>query len=111
MVPQFSCHFYDILDNFPENSVIFIILVDHPEDLQNLTEVSRSSLIHHLRAKANHGKMNLEKDGKVLGRLKKVEITKFPIQQDRCFNGEVSRLSADNEDICGKLKFCQMRSF
>merc|ERR1712228_34920 len=74
--------------------------IEHAESFANITEISRSSLIHHLRSKANHGKMNLERDGKILGRLKRVEITKYPIEQNRCLNGEVSRINSNNEDMC-----------
>ena len=68
-----------------------------------MSDISRASLIHHLRSKVNSGKMNLERDGHVLGRLKRVEMTKYSIEQDRCLNGEVTRLTPDQQDICGKF--------
>ena len=85
---------------------IFFTLVEHMSNLSSFSDVSRANLIHHLRSKANHGKMDLsDHSGKILGRLRRVEISKESLQEKRCLNGEVQRLVPDKtEEICGESK-------
>ena len=81
-----------------------LISVEHIANLSSFSDVSRSNLIHHLRSKANHGKMDLADHlGKVLGRLRRVEISKESLQEKRCLNGEVARTAPEStEEICGE---------
>ena len=70
----------------------------------------RASLVTSLQALSQSGKLDLVEIGpdsaknRRLGFLKRIQIAKKEIEQNRCLRGEVQRLNNLNQEYCGKLK-------
>ena len=69
----------------------------------NMSALAKATLIRHLKEKVGGSEFNLERHGKILGRLRRVDMLRYPIEQTRCLNGEVQRFSAEEDEICGKI--------
>ena len=69
----------------------------------------RASLVTSLQALSQSGKLDLVEIGpdsaknRRLGFLKRIQIAKKEIEQNRCLRGEVQRLNHLNQEYCGKL--------
>ena len=71
---------------------------------------NRGALRKALIDAAESGKLDLVEIGpdsaknRRLGSLKRIQIAKKEIEQNRCLRGEVQRLNHLNQEYCGKLK-------
>ena len=74
----------------------------------NMSALAKATLLRHLKERVGGDELNLERHGKVLGRLRRVDMLRYPMEQTRCLNGEVQRLSADEDEICGTISNCVM---